>query len=946
MIYCLLFLITFFSLWMCFSFKIKQISLLAGINIFTFFSEYVIVSGFYFWADSFSILKSLITMLIINAIIFFVLFLKHKKIATDYESVKFDLPLITILLLCIPLSAFKFGYFGMGQDEGVYQVKAIDLMYTDTMRQKSFFEYDDLADEEKEQYFAAVKKLAGYDIYDIQKPTCTEDELNNPADGIYHGIPTFAAILALSGSMFGVENISALNTLIYIGIILLMNSLCNKFCLNTIGRFASVMIAALSPVVLWVTKSTLTELFLALIIISYLYFITAESDFFNVAMSVISVWAFAFFHVTIFTVIPYFIVCYMILYLKNEKKLYFFSAVSAGGVSIIGLCMMLFTSPVYTTNNIVRHVSAFITLDDFNCIPAISVMILIFLGLFVMVVWVKPLKEFLAKFITTNFFANIIRTACILLVIVCGYRCIKSGLGVHEVVHSFKTNGLTAFAYMTGIVVLPVVLVMLVVKMHKLLQELPAFLIVFSFFYHVLFRSAFLNASIPHYYYYSRYLAPYVSIVAILFGILVTKKIITSVVAVCSAGFMLPYDLAMFDAADDTRMDWENLLDITEYIDENDAVIVSENCMVTFFIPIKEMTGADVFPKFGMDLVEQCEQLSRRYDVVHVISDEDYYLLSDAFAVEYRDTVHESQDLQQYRNNVIPLPYMFYRADYDINMVKFSSEPLSYSISLENVVRSGFQIDSSFLWSVEENSEIFIPKISDDALKVELLFAEYIPISSFDTKSYPIDVSINGNFYATLDLASQNSITILLSESDMTENSGAYIQFRSDLWCPSDYGSSDSRHLGFPLKSVLVRKNDGSLIMSFADGTLNTSGFGNIEKNLFAWSTAEKADVRCHLEQADYNLSVKCMPYIDFGLIGIESYTIDVYMNNNYIGEMVLNRDKDSYTQTFSVPMEYIRKNENLLSFRSTLWSPADYGASDTRKLGFALSSVSFKKQE
>lgn len=102
----------------------------------------------------------------------------------------------------------------------------------------------------------------------------------------------------------------------------------------------------------------------------------------------------------------------------------------------------------------------------------------------------------------------------------------------------------------------------------------------------------------------------------------------------------------------------------------------------------------------------------------------------------------------------------------------------------------------------------------------------------------------------------------------------------------------------------------------------------------------------CDLEQANYNVVINCMPYIDFGLLGIDSYTVDVYMNDNYIGEMVLDRDRNSCTQIFSVSKEYIRENENLLSFYSELWSPADYGKADTRKLGFALSSVSFNRQE
>ena len=941
MFYIMLFIVNFILIWLCLSYKIKKVGLIAAIDIFSFFSEYVLVSGFLFWFNCFSVIKAIVIMLILNAAAFAVFLIKYKKIDFHYEKISFNIPLIAVILIAIPFSLSKFGYFGMGQDQGVYQVKAVDLMHTDTLRVKTFDEYQELDHQEQSEYFQSVKgRLQGYDIYDIRKPYLESENKISDVDGVFHGIPTFPAILALSGKMFGVENISALNSLIYLGIILLMNYLCSNFKLKKANTFLTLAITALSPIVIWVMKSTLTELFLTLIFISFLYFITAEDSLFNIVMSVVSIAAFSFFHVTIYTMMPFFILCYLIKYLKTGNIINFFASVLSAISIIVGLNMMLFVSPTYTTNNIVKPINLNMV-NDHNCILIIAFLALFFLLIFGVIAFIKPIKKFFIKFIKEDLFIYIFRIICIITAVICIINCVRNKDAAYNIAYPFETNSLVAFAYLTGIVVLPVALVLLIKKFRSLALEQSSLIIVFAFFYCVLFRSAFLSKEVLHYYYYARYLAPYIPIVALLCGIVISKKIVPYIVTFASVAVMLPYDLVMFQTADDTRVDWENVLDITEYIDENDAVIVDSGLIATFFIPIREMTGADMYPVFSYGLNDECAKLSAKYEDVFFLTDNDAFTLSDNYYSVYNDVGHESQDIQEYHNKMIPLPYKFYSNDYNINLLKYTSKNRAYDLQASTVITKAFSNDAGFSWSLEENSEITLPLIIDEPLNAIIYFKNIIPFSKLEMDNYDVKIYVNNEYYCTVDLTKQMSVLLTIPPNTGTSK----IQFSSQLWSPSWIGQSDSRMLGFALEKVSLSKYKPQLTYSFKENNIISSGFGAIENNNFSWSNSEKPEINCLLEQKDYTVDIKCSPLIDLDKLGVKTYVVSVYMNGKYVGVMKLGKNAKENEHTFKIPADTILTENNVLSFSSELWIPAELGInSDQRQLGFALESVTFKE--
>mgnify|MGYP007070036280 FL=1 len=72
---------------------------------------------------------------------------RWKHIFRHDLSVKDMLIPLIISLLALPLVTPKNEFFGMGQDQGVYQTQAILFMNGDTKRQKDITEYHDVTDE-------------------------------------------------------------------------------------------------------------------------------------------------------------------------------------------------------------------------------------------------------------------------------------------------------------------------------------------------------------------------------------------------------------------------------------------------------------------------------------------------------------------------------------------------------------------------------------------------------------------------------------------------------------------------------------------------------------------------------------------------------------------------------------------------------------------------------
>lgn len=138
---------------------------LAVWTVIGFFSLYIVVSGIFFFLDQFHILAVLGSCLVIELAAAMALWKCGRRWKTVLISWGLgDYPFVLcMVLLAVILSAGKYEFFGMGQDQGVYQTKAIEIMYDTAKNQVDFEEYQNLTDKaDKQLYQEILPRFTGF----------------------------------------------------------------------------------------------------------------------------------------------------------------------------------------------------------------------------------------------------------------------------------------------------------------------------------------------------------------------------------------------------------------------------------------------------------------------------------------------------------------------------------------------------------------------------------------------------------------------------------------------------------------------------------------------------------------------------------------------------------------------------------------------------------------
>lgn len=622
-------------------------------SILLFFMYYIIVAGFLWWIDYFSVLKALIGtgLIAIICIVYEIRRFKAKTIQIQWNIKEYMIPIV-ILLCVLPFTMQKFEYFGMGQDEGVYQTQAIQFMYGHTNRQQDIEEYTKLETSAAKQAFklAVEENLTGFYNYDCQLPFASEQNEISEVSGVFHGVATFPAILALWGEIFGISHMSDVQTIFWAASIFLCFFILQQLKIKKWLMSGITVLFAFSPLILWVSKSALTEMVLTAIIALFIYFILKKERKY-IFCSIIPLAAFCFFHITIYTVIPCFLLLYFGLYLYSNDKYYIYAAFILNTIFAAGIFMMMMTAGTYSFSYNFRPV--------YQMLPGVTekniVWIIIGCCLIVYAICVILLKIGDKNAIKTIFVRY--RDICIRIVLILGVLGqIRIILNVRENYHgsidAVKHLSLAGICMAVGVITPILAGLILLIFTKKITQNIQHTVIIWLFLYCIIFYCSVMKTHINYYYYYARYLVPYI-IIALLISAIALNNFsskIAAVAVICSALFIVPYDLLLFNQQDDTRIEWDILEVIPDYIGEDDIVLLSEEDMKYFFFTVRAMTGAEVYPATEI----MYENIQKFSDVHHI-----YYL--DSNGVHTENIVYESayimeQDNNNYKGRVFPFP--------------------------------------------------------------------------------------------------------------------------------------------------------------------------------------------------------------------------------------------------------------------------------------------------
>lgn len=781
-------------------------------TVFYFFC-YILWSMVLFTADQFTLFRAVLgtaiflTVLLVGACI--VLRKRHGtllRLLHWEESIHTVWIPLVVVILALPLVLTKNELFGMGQDQGVYQVVAINLMNGLTDRQQDFAEYYTLSSTDQTEFADAIKHyLVGYDMAPENYPDTVYDRTVSPVSGIYHGIPTYPAMLALFGKLFGVSHMVQLETVIWVCMIFLVSFLCRQMQWKRLTEFLACTVCAVSPIVIWVAKSSLTELFLAVILLSFVLLITTPNR--SHGLSILPIAVFACYHVSIYTMVPLFVVLYGALYLFRRKTQYAVLMLSTIGLYLASYFAMRHVQPFYTMNNYRSLFTGDITVFNITTVvTVVSIVAFVICGIYCLILH-RRAKRFDAnaflEMAQQHTWVKVIFSLFLLLpVTYILYKALSQGM-----VGELRYLTLTGYAIQTGFFLLPVTGIIVLFRMKTVLEKPETMVLYAMFLYCILVYAAFLRFQIEYYYYYARYLAPFVPI-AVLFAAMVLDKCNWKVtVPLLTAGVLVvaPFDKFLATAKDDTRMQWSVLMELTEKIDETNCVVVDTELMPQIYLPLRSMTGAATYPELE-NAVEQVDQLSEQYDTVYYLTTDTSILqYSDSYRCVYRNTAHHSEDDLNHNGKLFPMPLAFLEYDEPICLYQYTANRLAYpAVDCYETEYVGFgALEGDFCWSVAENASVFCTLHPDNYL-LQFEMGCTIPLQQLGMTEMTVSIYINHVLAGEITINEENNggtLTIPVS-SLLLDDTQNQITLHCNLWAASTVTANDTRQLGFPLRSL------------------------------------------------------------------------------------------------------------------------------------------------
>lgn len=708
---------------------------------------------------------------------------------------------VLVCLMALPLVSVKNEYFGMGQDEGVYQTQVLYFLNGDTKRQKDFPEFALLESEEERESFRHLTfhAIGGYDIPSANYPETSYDRSVSPVSGIIHGIPTYSALLAMWSTLFGVENMLGIETVFYVCLIFLVWCCCRNLGLKTPACLTASVSAALAPIVLWVAKSALTECFLAVIMTLFLYFLSDDVRKELHWLSIIPVAVFGCYHVSLYTVMPLFLMVYGGLYVFTRRRVFAILLPGTVLLYLVSFFAMRQVQPVYTMNNYLPALVGGLSVGNLTTlVPLVCGVLLAVCGGFLFFVG-KTKKLTNRRASKSKLFCVFILLLLVMPVLFIAVR----GILTYERIGQFRYLTLWGYACNCGVLLVPAAMLAGVLKPKFYILRNSRLVVLLTFFYCILVYAAVLRFDIQYYYYYGRYLAPFVP-VGCVFAAMTLDRLGKRVLYPALAGSMalsLRFDYFLMQTKDDTRMEWRVLDDLASLGSAEDCCVIDRELLATCWLSLRQTAQADVFPELN-DREAQLRCLNERY--AHVIfitgtdpGEKDFDLL-------YRNTYLHSEDDNHYPFFLVPMTLNYYIVEEPVFAAVYEKYQNGYDYRMDYDRLRGFSgVEDGWCWSCEENAEIAC-RLKSGAYTLELRFGAEIPLHLFEDGVYPLTISVNGKKLRTVNITAENNgapVTLQVREEWLQDGNNT-ITLSGALWDASAINPAETRRLGFPFASL------------------------------------------------------------------------------------------------------------------------------------------------
>jgi len=795
----------------------KNANIIEAVTVGTtvYFCLHALTSYILFLLDVYSPLRTVASTLGVALIIGIFLLLTHKlqlnsKINTDIKGLIIP---ILVLLLLLPFTRVKNEYYGMGQDQGVYQSQAMGFINGDTKRIKEFPEYNSFSTEDQELFNTRLQAIAGIQLLHDGYMDSNYGKYDIPA-GYYHGIPVFSSFMATWGSIFGIANMEGIQTVFYALFILLTYFCAKNLGLKPYACILSEFAAGFSPIVIWTSKSALTEMFLGVVIVFFLYCMTSR----NISewLSFLPFIIFASYHVSFYTMLPLFIGVYGMQFYLTNKSSYSTMLIGTPVVWAASFWSMHVINPIYTLNNYMFMLDRNVPTSINPMLPRIvygsAAVILLIVWIFTSVVSKVHSEGTLDNLKKSQHFAWLLR---LLMIGTIAFTFISAYMHrnrerevIKAFLHQVRILTMLHFALSAAIILFVIGLIVAIIKPGKLIKNEGIITLSVMFFFSILVNSAILRPSVSSLYYYGRYLTPFIPI-AIIFTFYMVSEIKKQAVipaAALSLCISIPTNVFLMNNVDDTKINWHNLESISEFVTKDDSVIVAKDAEMITFMPMRHLTDAPVYPEVGDIMNQATTLLDNTKGDVYIVSLSPLIYEYDKLQLVYSETVTYVPDPEQ---NVLPItiyPTTFNETTRPIYVYKLSNDttPIVYSIDKYYHNFSGLSdTEITFAWtsSEEVNLNCYLHK---KTYNMNLKLNMPIPFQALDIDQLDVDVYVNGKLIETNIISSdENSLgfTTTIDSTYLAEGRNT-ITFKSSIWDASQINPAETRHLGFPIESI------------------------------------------------------------------------------------------------------------------------------------------------
>ncbi len=774
-----------------------------------FIGEYIVISGMLFLFDVFKVKYSLIICFVINFCV--ILFMIFKKLI-DFKNIKFNFKssifIVLLIGLILPFCWVKSDTINPNSDQGMYGLKAIELMYGDTNNQKELKEYNMLGEEDKTFIDKLQANQDGIYRMDI-------------ADGFYyeyHSFPAFPAYMALFGKCFGVTNIIYSLTPIFILLCLNIYFIVKKYGNLKNAEFLAVLLVGFCPVAIYLAKTSLTELIYSFLIVAGINFFISKSKV-SYIFSLISFTALGFVHMVTLTYVPLvFFVC-AILGIMKKEKIYFLWNTFFNLFYTVALFYSKKVSSVYFSVQLKNMFGENIDVSLWFDIIIFVVFLFSFFNLiftiFAQKSFFDKVRNVLQKYSVYFFRAAII--FIVLVVIVKGFLLgftdyYEVGKGgwinrvnyLHKGFYSLRFLNFTNIIVETSYIVVPYIFYCIFKKQKEYKTEFLTFGYIFLYSIAVY---TILKMDTPFLYYAARYLfCLIVPISVILFCCVVKNKKVMIATAVICIVTAMPFNIFQLKETQEKGA-FNVLADCLNNIEDDSVILMDSGEKGIGFLqyPLREIKNSLVFEIHSIANV-LAKFPDKKIYVVSVADDKKSYM-KNIFSNEY--TFNE-------RNNSFD---GFYPTNCPVYKQNLNIFLCNENISAKDVLREPV-FEEFYSKELLNDNETFM--WSKDVSKCYLYFDESVthrvvlshvglPEYLLDKRDIDVKFKIGEEYvYETKITKENNSLGVIEFEVpdrlvDRTKDLQEIV-IETQVWSPSEFGSSDNRELGIPVKNVEVKE--------------------------------------------------------------------------------------------------------------------------------------------